>query len=523
MEVFLLILVVAAPAIWFGLLLVPTEWANRRAGQWGRGMEKVSMLAGISSLAMASAILMQGSQTSLRVGGITLIYLDVLSVGMAVLIALIGWVIVRYSRTYLAGDARQGVFFQWLGATLGSVSLLVVAGNFLVLLAAWISTSLCLHYLLTFYAERPGAVLSARKKFLFSRAADLFLIGATILLHRTFGTLELPALLEKARAMIPADASLALNLGILALACGAILKSAQFPFHTWLPDTLETPTPVSALMHAGIISAGGFLLIRMSPVVVLAPHVLNLLALVGAVTAIFGSLVMLTQTSIKKALAFSTVAQMGYMVMECGLGLFGLAALHLVAHSFYKAHAFLSSGSTISQAAPVPFSSRASGSGFFGAGWVVLSLVLCAALGWLFGLSLDREPGILVTGGILAMSMATLWWTSRPDHNGWRAIIAGGGICALYFLLHHVSTWSMAGTVPISRPATGPLDYLVMAAILTGFLVVFLLQTSLAGLQSRGWGQKLYVLIFNRFYVNALVNRLVLKIWPPALRNPSQS
>ena len=136
------------------------------------------------------------------------------------------------------------------------------------------------------------------------------------------------------------------GVGYLLVACAAF-KSAQFPWHSWLPDTMETPTPVSAFMHAGIINAGGFLLIRLAPLLTHAPAALHAIAVVGAVTAGFGGVVMLAQPSVKRALAYSTIAQMGFMLLQCGLGAFGLALLHLVAHSLYKAHAFLRSGSTV--------------------------------------------------------------------------------------------------------------------------------------------------------------------------------
>src|SRR5690606_5255778 len=129
--------------------------------------------------------------------------------------------------------------------------------------------------------------------------------------------------------------------------CGALLKSAQFPFHTWLPDTMGTPTPVSTLMHAGIINAGGYLVIRLSPLLVENTTAMLFLATIGAVTLASASLVMLTQTSVKRMLAYSTIAQMGFMLLQCGLGAYALAVLHLIAHSLYKAHAFLSSGSTV--------------------------------------------------------------------------------------------------------------------------------------------------------------------------------
>ncbi len=131
------------------------------------------------------------------------------------------------------------------------------------------------------------------------------------------------------------------------LAAAALLKSAQFPVHGWLTEVMETPTPVSALLHAGVINAGGFLLIRFADVMLLAPGVLAVLVMVGGFTALFGGLVMLTQPAVKTSLAWSTVAQMGFMILECGLGLFPLALLHIVAHSLYKTHSFLASGEAV--------------------------------------------------------------------------------------------------------------------------------------------------------------------------------
>jgi NAD(P)H-quinone oxidoreductase subunit 5 len=179
------------------------------------------------------------------------------------------------------------------------------------------------------------------------------MIAVIVLVHDVFHTWNFSALFNAANELHKSGlttSSLEINSICFLLVAGAMLKSAQFPFHSWLPDTMETPTPVSALMHAGIINAGGFLIIRLNPLVTLSPAALSTLALFGAFTALFASLVMLTHASVKRSLAFSTVAQMGFMMLECGLGAFGLAVLHLVAHSLYKAHAFLASGSIVSMA-----------------------------------------------------------------------------------------------------------------------------------------------------------------------------
>jgi NAD(P)H-quinone oxidoreductase subunit 5 len=190
------------------------------------------------------------------------------------------------------------------------------------------------------------------------------MLGALILTYRAFGSWEFEAMRQ---ASVPANIDWVACL----LVAAALLKSAQFPFHTWLPDTMETATPVSALMHAGIVNAGGILVLRLHPLIAQSEVALAILASVGAITAVFGSVVMLTQASIKRSLAFSTVAQMGFMMLELGLGAYHLALLHLVAHSLYKAHAFLSSGTvvnepTITASVPTP--------------WIVLAVGVVAAM-----------------------------------------------------------------------------------------------------------------------------------------------
>jgi NAD(P)H-quinone oxidoreductase subunit 5 len=166
--------------------------------------------------------------------------------------------------------------------------------------------------------------------------------------------------------------SLPLSLISVLFALGAITKAAQVPFHFWLPETMEAPTPVSALMHAGIINAGGFLMIRLNPLLAHSAAAHWILVVVGAITAIFGAMVMMTQNDIKKKLAYSTTSQMGIMMLCCGLGAYSLALFHIVAHSFYKAHAFLSTGELVEEskklkhAEPHPFPLRLVGLSFVG-------------------------------------------------------------------------------------------------------------------------------------------------------------
>jgi len=257
------------------------------------------------------------------------------------LIAAIGMVITRYSATYLDGERDQPRFAGWLLATLAGSTLVVATDHLLVLLVAWLATSLCLQNLLTFYPERLNAQLAARKKFLVSRTADLCVLAATLLLADAAGTLQIDAIFPA----IAAAPSTGADVAVLLLVVAVLLKSAQLPFHGWLMQVMEAPTPVSALLHAGVVNLGGYVLVRTGELLAHVPAAQVLLVVVGGTTAALAGLAATTQTNAKGALAWSTCAQMGFMLLQCGLGLYAMALLHLVAHSIYKSHCFLSAGS----------------------------------------------------------------------------------------------------------------------------------------------------------------------------------
>ena len=218
----------------------------------------------------------------------------------------------------------------WMLATLASVLALVTAGNLIQLFVFWVLTSWCLHKLLLFYADRVAAIRAARKKFIVARLGDMAIGGAIVMLYLAYDTTDIETILMAASNGVGSPITV-IAAGLLALA--AILKSAQFPTHGWLVEVMETPTPVSALLHAGVINAGGFLLIRFADVMLLAPGVLAVLVMIGGFTALLGGLAMLTQSAVKTSLAWSTISQMGFMILQCGLALFPLALLHIVAHS----------------------------------------------------------------------------------------------------------------------------------------------------------------------------------------------
>ena len=273
---------------------------------------------------------------------------DLIASLMLLLVSFLGWVIVSYSNAYMAGDPRELSYISRLMQTLAAVLLLVVTNSLVVFAVAWIVTGFTLHGLLTLYPNRQAAVIAAHKKFLASCLGDIALLGGVLLLENRTGSFEIDRVVDHVLKLHTVPFSI--QISAILLAVSAIIKCAQLPLHGWLIQVMEAPTPVSALLHAGVINIGGFMLIRLATVIDTTPAAQVLLVLVGCLTAVICSLVMATRISIKVHLAWSTCAQMGFMLMECGLGLYRLAFLHLLAHSLYKAHAFLGSGGAVNEA-----------------------------------------------------------------------------------------------------------------------------------------------------------------------------
>ncbi len=299
----------------------------------------------------------QGQLATLGGVGLFSLYFDSLSALMALAVSTISLIVHLYSRRYMRDDPAYTRFFVLLDAINAMIMLMVLAGDLLTLLLAWHSIGIILYFLLNHDTRREAANRYAFWTLITHRIGDLPLMAAAALLYYSYGSLSIPVLFD-AIAADPARPSVfglpvTETVGVLVL-LAAFAKSAQFPFHTWLPYTMEGPTPVSALMHAGIVNSGGFLINRFAPVFVQTDSVLQIALLIGLVTAIMGSVMMLMQSDIKKALGYSTMGQMGYMVMECGLGAFSLAIFHLIAHGVFKATLFLDSGSLIARARKDP-------------------------------------------------------------------------------------------------------------------------------------------------------------------------
>lgn len=448
------------------------------------------------------------------------IRLDALSTVMLIMISLLAVVIFRYSCNYLDGDARHGAFLGRLAATIASVQVLVLAGNMALLVAAWIATSLALHRLLTFYKDRRAAVVASRKKFIVARVGDVFLIAAAVGLHRHFGTGNLEAIFNGAKATAtPGWKFGTVEFSAVCLAIAAILKSAQFPTHGWLVEVMETPTPVSALLHAGILNAGPFLAIRMAFVTDTAHLATTLLIVVGGFTALFASVVLLTQPSIKVALGYSSAAHMGFMLMVCGMGIYPAALLHLVAHSFYKAHAFLSSGSVIDDAradkVAVP---KRLGSPSRVLGSTGIALAIYLALAAAFGVDLAGKPMLLAIGLILVLGTTQIVapaFDSTGSANGTaRAAGMAFGVTLAFFSLEAGVHAILSSTVPDAGART-VLHSALMVVVVAAFAAVVLLQIFEPAHGTSRRRRALAVHLRNGLYVNAVFDRVV-----GALRTP---
>jgi uncharacterized protein YbcC (UPF0753/DUF2309 family)/NADH:ubiquinone oxidoreductase subunit 5 (subunit L)/multisubunit Na+/H+ antiporter MnhA subunit len=477
-------------------------------------------------------MLVSGNPLSLKVSfsdsgplsDLTFIWLDKLSGTILLLVSFLGAIISRFARNYIAGEAQEGSFYKWLCVTVGSVICVILSGNLLLFTLAWMATSLSLHHLLLFYPERPAAQLAAKKKFMISRIGDLCLISAVVWVGVTFGTLDFPSLFTMAEAVRAGSIELpAFNLNAigLLLALGALMKSAQFPFHTWLPDTLETPTPVSALMHAGVINAGGYLIIRLSPLVVLSTPSLSLLALIGAVTAVFAGLVMLTQTSIKKSLAFSTIAQMGFMMLQCGLGAFSLAVLHIVAHSLYKAHAFLNSGTLAAERKPIKLPTAGTvvaaiafgAVAFVGINALLGGMNMGSAYSWLLGLVVVLGLAHFVQHSLSALAHHKL----KPAVSGVLTVV---GLSAVYGLLHSGSGAFLGDSVAAAPTQASTAQLVLFILIAALFIASYILPLLARRYPNNATLRQLYSHASHGFYCNTWINRIVQKQPATALHQP---
>ncbi len=468
------------------------------------------LIAGVCSFYVAKYGLLEFMLIGIEGVGLS-IRLDPLSLLLLVMIVLLGFIIVRFSVRYLDGDPRQGAFLGRLATTIAAVQLLVLAGNIGLLFIAWVLTSISLHRLLLFYPERLGAQIAAKKKFISARLGDVFLLVAFILVYQQFGTGNLEVIFNQLNTT--EEHSLLLELATVLIAFTALLKSAQFPMHGWLIEVMETPTPVSALLHAGILNAGPFLVVRLSPLMDLGTFSPVILIVFGGFTALFASTVLLTQSAIKTALGYSSVAHMGYMLLVCGLGVYSAVILHLVAHSFYKAHAFLSSGSAVEWAGgkKVKLPPRLGSVLRIGLS-LILAIAIYVAFASLSGAAVFQNPALLIIGIVLVLGLSQIIVTAADAKAIWYSTLQGAGLAALvvtaFFTLEMFTNRLLAPVLP-NESKLEPLPLVMAAVVIAGFTLAIILQILGPTLKNKTLGKALYVHLRNGFYANDWIDKLI--------------
>lgn len=436
--------------------------------------------------------------------------IDRLSATLGLLVTTIGSFVLRFSLRYLDGDPGQRRFLWLLTGTVLAAYTVMLATNLLLLLLAWLLSSLGLHFLLTHYPDRAEARRPARKKFLISRLGDLALIAAIVLIWRTHHTLDLKVFLAEAVSG-PTTTAIGLLITLVALT-----KSAQFPFHSWLPETMEAPTPVSALMHAGVINAGGALLLRFSPLLIQLPEVLLLLSLIGSLTMALGMLAMWAQLNEKRMLAWSTVGQMGFIMIQCGLGAFPAALLHIVGHGCYKAWSFLRSGETPYGRGQTPTPTVALALAFLG---TILALAGLALASGLTGFHPLDTAGDTTLALVVALSVGQLWvallGSGKSERIPSLLLALGMAIVVplLALALYQVSTLFLQPVLGSLIPPSCLVTTLAAVIPLVTLVVLVVLHAYLPVLTRSAWGRAFYIHSLHGFYLGAMADRLVNGLW----------
>jgi len=275
---------------------------------------------------------------------------DQLTVIMLLVVTGVGWLIHIYSTGYMHDDPGYRRFFAYLNLFMFFMLVLILADNYLLMFVGWEGVGLCSYLLIGFYFLKQSATNAGNKAFWVNRIGDFGFLLGVLLIFRTFGTLDFAPVLSRAAAMTadPAGQIGTLTTIALLLFVGAAGKSAQIPLYVWLPDAMEGPTPVSALIHAAtMVTAGVYMVVRSHAIFLNAPVAMQVVGVIGCVTALFAATIGLVQTDIKKVLAYSTVSQLGYMFLACGVGAFGAGIFHLMTHAFFKGLLFLAAGSVI--------------------------------------------------------------------------------------------------------------------------------------------------------------------------------
>ncbi len=484
-------LIPALTAVWVG-------WSRQSPAALARGsVRSLEWTAGIFVVILALLVAqpLSGTEHWLSVRPLSLL--------MAALVLLIGWVVVRFSVRYMAGEPRLAFFYRWLLLTLASVLFAVLANHLLLLLVGWMVISLSLHRLLLFYPHRARTVLAAHKKFVIARIGELSLAVGFYILFQHFGTASIDQILTQ----LPSTTwSVWLSVAACCLVLTALLKCAQLPVHGWLIQVVDAPTPVSALLHAGVINLGGYLLILFAPLLVQSSAANSFLLIAAGVSLVLCALIMQTRVSIKVRLAWSTSAQMGFMLLECAMGLYELALLHLVAHSLYKAHAFLTAGHAVTDEV---FVRQIKGAALKPLVFVLHFILLFGAL----GVAAYNMQGAVSLWLLLVITFSFYLTSHAADwRNYLRAVAATTGL----FVVLLSWKWFAPDIFDLVISPKAPLYYELWCLLLIFVLlaVSWLLQTQQQQPRTTRWHHAL----FAGLYLDEWLTRITQRLWPIDLK-----
>ncbi len=501
--------VVLAPAVLMGVATLATL-----RSLWSR-TDLASLWRVVTVLSVAALLLSLPAFLATPDFGAARAWLRATTPGQVVstLVQLLGSVIVAFSARYLQGEPGQRGYIGAMAGVLAAVQLLLLANHWVLLIATWGVVGVAIQRLLCFYPNRSFALLAAHKKRLADRAADLLLVVAASLAWAEVGSGSLTDLWAHLDAQ---GASLALQASACCLVLGVALRTALMPVHGWLIQVMEAPTPVSALLHAGVVNLGGFVLILFSPLLNQAIVSRWLLLVLGLATAVLAGMVMLTRISIKVRLAWSTVAQMGFMLLECALGLYTLALLHLVGHSLYKAHAFLGSGQAVRETRLKLMR------GAVTVGPLALVLSPALAMATAYGI---HELAVMVTGlaawpwwwtAVLGLAWSPMLWLSLSARSGATPAARGGTGRLANAGLGLAAVAGLSASMVLAHALPLGLEDDPRAAMgYTALVGMALLYLCLARLQNRPgaldpWRRWSYA----GFYVDELYTSLALRLWP---------
>jgi len=475
------------------------------------------------------------------------LYVDALSTLMILVITGVGFMIHAYSIGYMGEDPGFSRFFAYMNLFVFSMLLLVLAGNFVWLIIGWAGVGLCSYLLIGFWYERTSAVMAARKAFVMNVIGDVGLIFGAFLLFLNLRALDYGTVFARLH-QLPRGGSV-ITAACLLLLVGGVAKSAQLPLHTWLPDAMEGPTPVSALIHAAtMVTAGVYLVARMHLLYDWAPIAAGTVAVIGAVTALFAATIGMVQVDIKRVLAYSTMSQIGYMFLAVGIGAYTAGMFHFMTHAFFKALLFLAAGNVIHalhdeqdirkmgnlrRGLPITFWTFLVGtlaisgapllSGFFSKDQIIHAAVTMGPAAPLLGLIALFTAGLTVFYMFRLFFIAFGWeWLPEDPRHLHEAppvqtvpviILAGFAIIGGYI-----------GVGGFLQPVLGkaaeatPAEFLGLAAVTTvvalaGFLLAYRLYArdpaAAAAITARV--RPVYTLLWRKYYVDELYDRLFVR------------